>query len=272
MQRAFHATLAAVLLSGLPTIPATAQEPDDRPWSNAADFSVVLTGGNSEATSLSLTDRFSYRWPRSQVTLTVSALRSRTVERGDPELVDGEVIVPERSATAEAYSANGKYRYSLTTALLTYGAGSWERDRRAGIDDRFSGVIGIGYRILETERQSFVAEVGVDYTDENRVDGTGMSYAGVQATLGYERALTETATLTGEVEVLENLEETKDVRVNSTAALTASLSQRLALKLSYLLKFDNRPVTILVDPGTSDQVFVFDKTDTRLGASLVVNF
>lgn len=267
-------TALALLILTLGSTTGNAQEGDeeDRPWSNTADLSVVLTDGNSETTSISISDKFIYSRDRSEVTLTGSALRSRTRERGTPELDDGEVRVPEVEATAEAYSLGGKYRYRLTAGLLTHASGAWERDRRAGIDDRFSGVVGLGYRFLDTERHSLVTEVGVDFTDENRVGGAGDSYAGVQSTVGYERALTETSTLSAELQVLENLEDTEDLRINSTTALTASITRGLALKVSYTVKFDNRPVEIVVDPAVPDAVFRFEQTDTRLGVSLVVNF
>ncbi len=49
--------------------------------------------------------------------------------------------------------------------------------------------------------------------------------------------------------------------------------EKLALKLTYVFLFDNRPATVLVrSPGLPDAVFEFDKIDTRTAASLVVNF
>lgn len=252
--------------------PVRAQEAEpERPWSNTADLAVVLTTGNSEATSLSITDKFVYQWDRSEISLTAFALRSETTERGTPELVDGEVRVPEVEATVEAYSLGTKYRYRLTERLLVYSSGGWERDRRAGIDDRFNGVLGLGYRFLETDRHTLVAEVGGDYTDEDRVGAGGAAYAGVQGSVSYERKLTDHSKLNVDAQVLENLEDTEDLRVNSTAALTASLTEALALKVSYTVKFDNQPVQIVVDPDSGAR-FTFDQTDTRLGVSLVVNF
>ncbi len=54
------------------------------------------------------------------------------------------------------------------------------------------------------------------------------------------------------LEAVPNLEVTEDFRLNSESALVAPLSQRIALKLGYLVRFDNLP-----EPGflSTDRVF-----------------
>lgn len=249
-----------------------AQEADERPWSNEADVSILLSRGNNDATNISLSDKLVYRWARSQWTLAASMIRSQTVEKGTPELApDGTVRVPQEEATTSAYSLAGKYAYTVRDDFLIYTGAGWERDRRSGIEDRFSGGAGIGYQILAAERQTLLAEIGVDYTDETRIDDSGRNYAGARTALGYERKLTNTSKLNLDLELLENLQDTQDLRVNGVAGITASLTEALALKLGYTVKYDNQPVQILVAPGESDAIFRFDKTDSRLSASLVVN-
>ena len=60
------------------------------------------------------------------------------------------------------------------------------------------------------------------------------------------------------VEVLPNLEETDDLRVNTETALVAPLSRRLAIKISYVIRYDKLP-----EPG-------FEKTDRLLTSGLQV--
>ena len=66
--------------------------------------------------------------------------------------------------------------------------------------------------------------------------------------------------------------------MNWTTALTASLTSKLALRVSYALKYDRQPALLLVPPsagappGTPDALFEFDTIDTILSASLVVKF
>ena len=55
----------------------------------------------------------------------------------------------------------------------------------------------------------------------------------------------------------------------------ASLTSAFALKMSYTLKYDHRPVVVTVrDPDgiDPDAFFEFDETDQTVAASLVINF
>jgi putative salt-induced outer membrane protein YdiY len=58
--------------------------------------------------------------------------------------------------------------------------------------------------------------------------------------------------------VLPDLETSKDLRVNSETAIVAPLSARFAVKLGYLIRFDNLP-----EPG-------FRKTDRLFTSGLQV--
>jgi len=75
--------------------------------------------------------------------------------------------------------------------------------------------------------------------------------------------------------VLENLDDTNDLRARSVSAVTASISQKLALKVTLVLAYDNQPVVVDVQPAfpaTQVAQFEYDKLDTILTATLVVNF
>ncbi len=258
--------------------PATAQEDDgerERPWTNMADLSFVHTGGNSSITTLALSNEFTYRWTLSRVTVKASALKTRTTERNLDNL-DGSVRVEERTrTTAEEYELQGRYRRTLYGPLFVFTGTGWSRNEFSGIDNRYTAALGLGYQIVETEQTRLSAQVGGDWTQEDPVTGASRDFVGVQILGEVEHKLTESATLQGTLEVQESLNDTEDLRVNALAGLTTSLSRVLAVKLSYLVRFDNQPVTVLVpseDAGVTDAAFEFDKTDTRLGVSLVVNF
>ena len=132
--------------------------------------------------------------------------------------------------------------------------------------------------MLENEEHRLQVELGADYTQENQVGGTDDSYAGARAYFGYLWNFTETAKFESSLELLENLEETSDLRAAWISSVTASLTAKLALKASYAVFYDNQPVELIIGPdagaplGTSDAVFEFDDIDTVLSASLVINF
>ena len=81
-----------------------------------------------------------------------------------------------------------------------------------------------------------------------------------------------------ELEVLFNFDESDDWRVNFVNSVTTTMTDVLALKVSYAMLYDNQPVLVFVSPdadapaGTPDAPFEFDELDTILTASLVINF
>lgn len=277
-----HILLRAFLTFSLSAGPAVegvlAQEEEEappRPWTNSADLALVFTTGNSSISTISVSDKFIYNWSRSRITLDGSALKTRTEER---ELgnVGGEIQVDKRSrTTAEEYAASARYRYRFYEGLFAFSSAGWQRNELAGIENRYTVAAGLGYQIIDDERTKLSAELGADWTREDPVALDADDFAGGQVRTTVQRQITDVATLDSEIELLENFEDTDDLRVNWLTALTASLSKVFAVKLSYLIRFDNQPVTELVPPetpGDPDATFTFDETDTRFAASLVVNF
>jgi putative salt-induced outer membrane protein YdiY len=256
---------------------ARAEEPA-RPWKDAADFSAIFTTGNSETKNFALSNKYAYKWTAAELTLDAAALRTENTTRtlSNP---DGSVVETNTTATtAETYALAGKYRHDIHEGLFWYGGAGWLRNRFAGIDSRTSAGGGLGYRFFKTDVHSLIGEAGLDYTDESQVGGGSASFAGAREYAAYERSLSKTSKFTTDLELLENLDETKDVRAKSVTALVATLTARTALKFSYTLLYDNQPVEIAIapdataPPATPSASFKFDKLDTILAASVVVNF
>jgi len=251
------------------------EEERSRSWTNSADLSVVITTGNSKVTTFAVSDKFTYEWDRSRVLVEGSAVKTRTEER-DLLNEDGVVRVQERSrSTAEEYVLSGRYRYRFYEGLFAFSSAGWQRNELAGIQNRYALALGFGYQLIEVEGTRLSAEVGADWTREDPVGSGTDDFVGGQIRTTLERTLTQVAKLDSELELLENLENTDDLRANWLTAITASLSELFAIKLSYLVRFDNEPVVEVVppdSPGEPEAVFRFDKTDTRFAASVVVNF
>ena len=244
-------TLVGITLFALATAlaPASAEEPPPeepkRPWTDTAEFSWINTTGNSRTSNVALANKYGYNWEQADLTVDAAALRAES----------------EGETTAEAYSLAGKYRRNVTERFLWYGLTGWSRNEFAGFTDRYTGGAGVGYRFLKPEPHSLVGELGLNYTDEERVEpNPDDSWTEARAFLGYAYTISPTAKLEAELEAFENLEESTDWRGRALTSLTASLTNKLALKASYRVIYDHEPV-----PG-------FGKTDTISSASLVVNF
>jgi len=268
---------AALLCTGLVSVillsvPVLAGE-DERSWSNTADLSLVVTGGNAQTENLSLSDKYVYKWSKVELSLTAAAVRTETTNRV-PTNENGVLQVIEATETmAESYALGSKVRGDLWGGLLWYANAGWDKNELAGVEGRISFGGGLGFTFLDDDTHKLVSEAGFDYTSESLVGGVDQSYGSARGFLGYDRVLSATATLNGELEVLQNLEETEDMRMNFLAGVTASLTDKVALKLSYKMMYDAQPVTQVISaPPAEDVVFEYDKTDTVISTSLVINF
>ena len=269
---------ALVAAAVLPTVTLAEGETATakRRWTNTAEVGFVQTSGNSQTTNVKLSDRFIYGWDGWKLEINVLALRVEQTTRTASN-VGGALVVTEVSEmTAETYQLAGILRRDIRDGFYWLTGLEWTRNRPAGIDARYQAQVGLGYRFLKTDVHELSSELGLTYTDESFVPGTtpdGQSYAGARAFLGYSHKLSPTSTFTQDVELLGNLDDTADWRGKSETAITASITSQVALKASFTLLYDNRPVVqVLSTTGFPDVQFAFDKTDTILAASLVVNF
>ena len=248
------------------------EEEPKRPWRNVADLSLVATGGNSEVLSWALSDKFIYDWTNSQLTLEASALKTRTSTR-ELSNVGGDVVVNDRVETsAEQYWLGGRFRQRLHKSFFAYTTARWFRNELSGIRNRTAASLGLGYAFIQQDNMVLTAEFGGDWTNEEPVAQSSKDFFGVQAVFDYQYKFTSTATFDWDLAVLENLDDTEDLRVNTELAITSAISSLFALKVSYSLLFDNQPVELVV-PGVipdEDAVFAFDKADHRLAASFVM--
>ncbi len=177
--------------------------------------------------------------------------------------------------TAEQYGLSVKYDYAIDERLGWFTFGGWRRNQLAGIDDRYNLDAGVSYALLESARQSLLAEAGLGVTEEYPVVGSAESFATARVLSRYERQLSATSSLQTELEAIQNLDRTDDLRINFLLGVTAKINTRLAMKASYTLSYDGEPASQILpgdDPGEPVAAFGFDGTDTILAVSLVIDF
>lgn len=275
MTRWIPLAVAATVLAA----PALAEDAPKRPWSDQAEVGIVATSGNSSGTNLSIGNAFKYSWTSSELTVDAKALRveSSTRTLSNP---DGTARVDDTKAvTAENFLLAGKYRMTIRDGFYWYAGASWYRDVFAGLNSRALAGGGVGYRVLKTPKHQLKVEGGAAYTREEPLEGfSTRNFTSAHGFLGYEFQFSEKGKLTEDLNLFDNLSDSADWRGVSTTAVTASLTDKLALKMSYAVTYANRPKQTLVPPdagapaGTPDAVFTFDKTDTVFSAALVINF
>jgi putative salt-induced outer membrane protein len=223
---------------------------EGKKWKDEAQLAYVKTGGNTEVTLLSAKNLLTYQ-ATEKIKLDWSAL-ARFAETE----VDGKT-----DKSAERYATELHLEYAITERFYTAAHGGWLRDKFAGIDDQYYFGPSVGYKFLIGPKHFLKAEAGVDYVTEDYTDNTDDDYMRGRAFGEYAFALTEKTRFSQSLEYLHDFDNSDNYNVNSETALITAMSDKLSLKTSYVINYDNEPVP-------KD----LDDTDTTLAVTIVVNF
>jgi putative salt-induced outer membrane protein YdiY len=280
------ATAIAALVGLAARAPAVAQDEREPGWYDQAEVSFVSTGGNAEASTLALENSLERVWQGAQLGFYAGALRaeSTVVARfavGTPG--DFDVVEDERTdLTAENYFARFRYDRKLREDMLWFGGLGWERNEFAGFSDRVTAVGGVGNVWWQRDDGHFRTDYGVTWTQQDDLvenPSIADSFLGLQVSWDYLRKFGARASYQNLLLIHENLDETEDLRADMTHSVQASMTERLALKVSLQLRYDNLPALIAVplfDSGgepTGNLVLAeLDELDTLFTVALVVSF
>ncbi len=287
----FDPILGPTLVLGLLSIPvaATAQEGTSPPtepagWSGTAEATFVFTGGNSSASSLGFRLAIGRDWLGGSVALEGGGIRVKSSTRTLTAIgnIDDFSVLEETltSLTAENYYARVRFDHPLGGNLLWYVGGGWERNHFAGIDSRYAITAGLARIWFENERSHLRTDLGLTYTQESFVTSIdGADFGGLRFSWDVGRALSDSTTFESKLIVDDNLAETADLRADFLNSLAVAMSDRLALKISFQVIWDNRPALVgiplvLLDGFVPGDIVLtpLGKTDSLLTLALVVNF
>lgn len=213
-------------------------------WEVRSELSLVATAGNTSTQTLGVGGNLEYRPGPWLTTMRVAFVRAGT---------DGQ-------DNARSLAIEFRQSRDLSSRAGVFGHAAYLRDTFAGIEHRVGADGGLTYKVVTTAPHAMNLDAGVGYTRETRVAEADRSFATGTLALVYKWNVTRTASLTNDGTFTANLQDRADWRATDTAALSASLNSTLSLRLSYALKFLNRPV-----PG-------FKKTDSVVSAALVARF
>jgi len=225
---------------------ATAEEPADKKWKDEAEFMYVQTGGNTDVRTLAFSNMLEYRFSKPlKGVWNIKALNSET---------DGE-------KTAEHYYTDLRLDYLFTEKLYAYLLGTWLKDEFAGFKHRYTAGPGMGYKFINGPKNFLLGEAGLEYANEDYIVDEDERFAEGRVYGKYEYAFTEKNRFTLSSEFLQDFNDTKNYKSNSEAAVISALTDIISLKVSYGVRYQNRP-------KPSD----LEKTDTVFGAALVVTY
>ena len=200
------------------------------------DLGYVNVSGNTNVTTFNLGEKLTHTVGLWTLTQSAAALYGET---------DG-------SPTAEAYDAGVRGDRKLGKRLSAFALGTWSRNTFAGLARRFSEGAGLALRVIQARRDSLTMEGALSLNQERSVVGVSNSFAATRAAAAYKHLFGKAAVFTQNLELLSNLENSDDQRVNSETALAAPISKQVALKVSYVLRYDHLP-----EPGFQDTDRIF---------------
>ena len=245
MRKFIKVMICLSMLTLLTAVVAQAADAPAKPWKANAELSFVNANGNTKATTLSAKGKYNYDWTRDGLEVEAGAFNTAT----------------QAVTTAEQYFISEKITRKWTDKDYMFEKVRWDKDRFAGVKDRYDAGVGEGRQILDLPQDKLNAELGVGYISEGHYGNINKTeYASGRAYAKYARILSATATASQDVEYLADLKNSNGYRLNAETALIASLSTHLSMKTSFLVKHVNEP------PAG------FYKNDTLLLVTLIVNY
>jgi putative salt-induced outer membrane protein YdiY len=279
-----------------PDKPAPAPDKKDEKklgWSDQGELGYVATSGNSESSTFGLKNTLARDWERSRFELKIAAVRVETTTRtvtavGTPTDFSKEVDT-NTETTAENYFASARYDKNITDRFFWFGGAGWDRNRFAGIDNRYTAFGGVGNIWFDSETWKWRTDYSLTATRENDVvepPNFDDTFAGARLSSSLRYAFSHTGTYTNDTIVDENLDHSTDWRVNMNNSVQLSMSTHLALKVSLQELYDHQPALVnapLFDTtgapvdangdGVQDQVAVKAETlDSIFTTALVIKY
>jgi putative salt-induced outer membrane protein YdiY len=243
MPRTTHA-LAALLAVALivPTLQAQDAKKPPPPTEFSGDLAIVSASGNTSTSTVSANERLLHRVARWEFLQSFGTVTGKTAGVQSSDLL----------------RAGLRADYGIASRFAIYLLGAYDRDKFSGIDNRYGEGIGGVAKILANDADQLDLEAGYQRTQERSVDGLHDSFSSLRAATSYKHAFTKAAYFLQTAEFLPNLDDSKDLRINSETALAAPLSTHIAMKFDYTVRFDNEPA--LNAAGTlslqkSDRIF-----------------
>ena len=288
------AILALVGFLALPAIVPRALWADETPpppppppgWKDTAEFSYVVTSGNSQSSTLGFKDKLWRKWDHSAFEFNAGGIHAVSTNKNlfavGSSPSDFEVVDGESQTTAENYYVNGRYDRNITERFFWFLGAGWDRNRPAGVDNRTVAAGGVGNIWIKTDKTKFRTDYSFTYTDEKDLveDPTFKStFSGFRLSSDFNIKVTPNSSYENVTILDENLDDTQDYRGNMINSYTATVSSRLALKVSLQWLYDHKPALKTLDlfdvPGGTNIGTVtisLDTLDTLFTTSLVVNF
>ena len=242
------ASIALVLCALFATAPSVAKE--KKPLSMDGEFGLIITTGNTEATSLSAGLSGTQELADWSNEYSLDALyKQDKVSSGTGSTTE---------TTAQKFFLSGQSNYKLTKEnqrLFLFG--SYEDDRFSDFKYQSTVALGWNQKLWDNGKSKFSYSVGPGYSFSEGQDGTDLNSVIVRAALEYSHKLSDTAKIK---QSLSSEFGEANTKTRSLTSVSATINGALSMKVS--LKLDHNTD---VDEGS-------DNLDTETAVTLVYSF
>jgi putative salt-induced outer membrane protein YdiY len=222
-------------------------------WSNVADFSFVLTSGNSSTSTLSVDDKLVRAWENAELSIRGGALRVRTTDdrfaigtENDFEVIEDTT----RDLDNERYYIFGRYDRDITDRFFWVAGGGWDRDGNAGIDSRSIIWGGLGNTWKDDEHIKFKTDYGITFThrvDEILDPERDENYSEARLAWDYAHKFPGNTQFDSDFVYYLNLSNVDDYRFNTLNSVTTNLSSVFALRFGLQFLYQSLPAFEEID-------------------------
>lgn len=211
----------------------------DGDWRANIGLSASYASGNTESTNLSLKAEAVRATSADRVTANARALHGST---------DG-------TRTAALLGFGGRYGYNVSARTYAFGQADYLRDELANLKMRLSAAGGIGYKLIDEEKQNLDVFAGLGYSHEEYFDPTVVagslrtSYGHAEILLGQESShqLTDTTRFRQKLVLYPSLGDPGEFRGEFDAGIAVAINRTMDLTVGVNYRYNSDPGTGLAN-------------------------
>ncbi|MFC3441181.1 YdiY family protein [Sphingobium rhizovicinum] len=136
----------------------------------------------------------------------------------------------------ERYFGSYEPRYEFDARGFAYGLGQFERDTSIGYDERYTGSIGVGYKLIVSKPLDLSADIGPSIRHAKYVIGDRETKLGVRGSMAMTWRVTPTLTVK---QTAAGYAESEVYTLNSLTSVETKVSTRWSAALSYNVQYES---------------------------------
>jgi putative salt-induced outer membrane protein len=177
-------------------------------------------------------------------TTTFSSKLQGTAALSDTESIKakGSILYSENDdkTSANKYNIELDYNHMITEKLYSYIGISYIKDESSDYDYRLDIGPGLGYKLLEDEKQTIDIQGGLDYAYDKYKTGIKDNYLAGKTELNYKYTFSQNLQFKQMLSYLGSFEDGDKYFIVSDSALEVNMTQNLSLGVSYGLDYTNK--------------------------------